>query len=1286
MGIQDIRDGVSSLFVMLNKEKFVLFRIEFLVVLVTLLFLAMFIMDIFRRHIRNIIMKTIFSIFDAVSDSIVLYLLGAMQTANFKNQLFPVWALVLVSFRYNVDFISGYGVHDRHGRRFLEWRNVVRLLGSAFLNLSRGSRFAPALWSLLALQILRSWYRFFSYGLAVRSVWHGRSSEVVTEHMRAGPHTSNWKPEDCNAEKMEGYKYLVHGETNKSIKFSKPRYAISIDNAQKVQQAKHGSATSQEKSSLVTLDRIWGCRRHLLSPENNQGNDPKDLSLAFALSRLLRCRLEDVALPQEFFFINRKLVKTKILEEQNTDRAFRVMELQLGFVNDYFNTRYPIVFWNGLLSLFSNLFLSVVTSGVVCWLAVDIYKVYKPPKNDWAHVVHGYNIDMIITWVFMFFMVFKECWEMSSYLVSDWTRLLLVCRYAQKKQECTRNRRMESTISSFFTSSITTKQWHGLIDQYVFLESYDDRPRFWNLIHTITIGMVPKKEDGTTLADAINVPECVRPAILKKLCANLEKLSTLDAVQQPDNPNRNHEDRSGWILPKVITSLSDGDRRKRYGWACFDLPTCSHVILVWHIATSLCEMKLARGHGVDLSKPGLLGSLLLYFTNFCSSKPYLLDVDEKTKKKKKENEKLPDKLQEMYITANSLSRYCASLLLLKPDLIPDSFHVPKMVLEETVIRARDNILKNCDSLQSRYDQLMKEAEKAIQDADDVIKKEDVVLLGAMLGKELIDQETEEECWEILSGLWADLLVHIAPSWNAEAHKQCLESGGEFITYIWTLLWHCGIEKSKLWPVEDMYGKDAPGAPQDENVQLAQEMQPICAGPREQIEEANMQRSEMQQVDAQEGNGWTEMGQIHENNSRTLEQGEAIRVATSEHDQEMLSTDMVDRNGQGNVVRGMQNGGNRCYFNAVLQSLLALDKLRARMLGPDAPTRYLGQELQKLFIETTDTNGEGDMLIAQDLFLHMCSKSPDFRPGMKEDSNNMLGSLLDVLHNEEPTMVKSLFRGQVIKHVSCKECGHTSVTTEDLDLSLAIPSKKPASIEDCLDLYVAGVIESWHCTDCSLAAGNVSLSQEDAAVNDGRPEQSENKTHRKEESNHPADRQTRTPNQNNGKLPVLDGNENQMEKSHNKQKGEKKIYRAATVRYDISKVAPLLIIQLKRFNYVHPDMPSKLGEHVSFQDTLDITKFMDPGNDEYKYCLAAVIVHDGPMLREGHNFAYVRARQLGGQQQESCGTPLWFCASDESITQVELKQVLECQAYILFYERVEQPKAKSVLENHLPTDD
>jgi len=130
VSLHDIREHVASLFIMLNKKTVILFRIEFLVVLVTLVFFAMFLMDFYRRIIHNSFMRAVFSVFDAVSDSIVVYLLGAMQTAPFKNQLFPVWALVLVNFRYSADYISGYGVPDRRGAKVHRVEERVEAAGS----------------------------------------------------------------------------------------------------------------------------------------------------------------------------------------------------------------------------------------------------------------------------------------------------------------------------------------------------------------------------------------------------------------------------------------------------------------------------------------------------------------------------------------------------------------------------------------------------------------------------------------------------------------------------------------------------------------------------------------------------------------------------------------------------------------------------------------------------------------------------------------------------------------------------------------------------------------------------------------------------------------------------------------------------------------------------------------------------------------------------------------------------------------------------------------------------
>ncbi|KAF7046335.1 hypothetical protein CFC21_055367 [Triticum aestivum] len=807
---EDVRDHVTSLFIMLNKKTVILFRIESLVVLATLLFFAMFLMDFFRRIIHDSFMRAVFSVFDAVSDSIVLYLLGAMQAAPFKNQLFPVWALMLVNFRYSADYISGYGVPDRRGRRFTEWRNVFKLLGSAFLNSTRGSSFTRPLWSVWCLQIVRSGYRLLSHGLALGSVWHGGSSQLVAEHMRARYSDDDPSNSQVDPVTMKGYNYLVYGETRQRLKLKKPQYqyALSDDTLpRKIRPARcccaaREDSTSCPKSSpLITLDKVWeNCPIH--QPHDEQ----KDLPLAFALSRLLRCRFEDVTLQRCVFKINRELVKNIIGGKVGTSDALRIMELQLAFVHDYFNTRYPMVFWSGHISLFITLFLSMLSIVAVCWLAMDIRRVYKPPNGELANLVKGFNVDMIITWAFILLMIAKELWEMVTYLLSDWTSLILVCQYVQRKCQRTidMDTRLDRMLLWFSRAKIIDKRWHGYIDQYFFVQSYDDSPRYWNFVHNLTTGIIPKKDDGAELNSAIKVPEYVKKAVL-------EKLSTMV------------EEGPGSSLPSVIKTLSNNNLRKQLQnyKAYTTQPTSSHIILVWHIATSLCEMELATKHGVNLSNPGCLRSLLTWLTSCCSSKPYLMDFDEKEDDilswfknccSSKSSEKLPDELREPYTVANSLSRYCAYLVVSKPDLIPDSFLVPKIVFRKTVESARDRFLKNCDSLESRYRKLKNKAEKPVKDSE----KEDVLKQGAVLGKELLNLPTDEARWKILAGVWTELLIHIAPTWNAQAHRKCL-SGGEFITHIWALLWHYGIQNSSLWPNEVAIGNNAPAAPQNNGV-------------------------------------------------------------------------------------------------------------------------------------------------------------------------------------------------------------------------------------------------------------------------------------------------------------------------------------------------------------------------------------------------------------------------------------------------------------------------------------
>ncbi|TVU08816.1 hypothetical protein EJB05_42231 [Eragrostis curvula] len=164
------------------------------------------------------------------------------------------------------------------------------------------------------------------------------------------------------------------------------------------------------------------------------------------------------------------------------------------------------------------------------------------------------------------------------------------------------------------------------------------------------------------------------------------------------------------------------------------------------------------------------------------------------------------------------------------------------------------------------------------------------------------------------------------------------------------------------------------------------------------------------------------------------------------------------NCHGNVIKGLPNLGNTCFFNAVMQNLLALDGLRRKMLGPDVPTGPLSMSLKKLFVETSASNDTGGTLSPKNLFSNICSKYPQFRGYQMQDSHELLRCFLDGLRTEEtearkiaddastagvPTIVDFIFGGQLSSTVSSTECSHSSVKHDQfLDLSLPVPSRRP----------------------------------------------------------------------------------------------------------------------------------------------------------------------------------------------------------------------------------------------------
>ncbi|XP_004296763.1 PREDICTED: ubiquitin carboxyl-terminal hydrolase 2 [Fragaria vesca subsp. vesca] len=182
--------------------------------------------------------------------------------------------------------------------------------------------------------------------------------------------------------------------------------------------------------------------------------------------------------------------------------------------------------------------------------------------------------------------------------------------------------------------------------------------------------------------------------------------------------------------------------------------------------------------------------------------------------------------------------------------------------------------------------------------------------------------------------------------------------------------------------------------------------------------------------------------------------------TSEIKSASNTSSLFDGRG-GYVVRGLVNLGNTCFFNSILQNLLAIDRLRCHFLNFEAPAGPLTISLKKLFADTKPEAGLKNVINPRSFFGCICSKAPQFRGYQQQDSHELLRCLLDGLCTEElsmrkrtrpsqngdpsnpvPTFVDAVFGGQISSTVRCVECGHSSTVYESfLDLSLPVPTRK-----------------------------------------------------------------------------------------------------------------------------------------------------------------------------------------------------------------------------------------------------
>ncbi|XP_076888728.1 ubiquitin carboxyl-terminal hydrolase 17-like [Bidens hawaiensis] len=321
--------------------------------------------------------------------------------------------------------------------------------------------------------------------------------------------------------------------------------------------------------------------------------------------------------------------------------------------------------------------------------------------------------------------------------------------------------------------------------------------------------------------------------------------------------------------------------------------------------------------------------------------------------------------------------------------------------------------------------------------------------------------------------------------------------------------------------------------------------------------------------------------------------------------------------------GLQNCGNSCYANAVLQCLLYTPPLTAYLLEGLHSKRCVKRgwcltcELEGLVMQAKYVNSP---LSPVRILSHIENIGSNLGHGKEEDAHEFLRYAIDSLQSicikearaklnsfeEETTLIGLTFGGYFRSKIMCMKCGGKSEQQERMmDLTVEIDGDI-RTLKDALDKFT--------CTE------------------------------------------------------ILDG--------ENKYKCNKcKLYVKAKKKLTLLEAPNVLTIALKRFQ---SGKYGKINKSIHFPEILDMTSYVNGKSDKHPiYRLYGVVVHVDTMndALSGHYVSYVKNIQNR-----------WFKFDDSMVNEVDLQHVLTEGAYMLLYARCSPRAPRSIRSSLTDHDD
>eukprot|EP00267_Zea_mays_P044524 XP_020396721.1 uncharacterized protein LOC103631927 [Zea mays] len=524
-GVVNMTRAMQALSPWLNHPRRTIAQVEGLMLTAAALLLIQLFLGFYRRRCRNSFLSTVLRASSKIMEALIIYTLGTMQSSPIKNSLYPVWAAFLVMASAGTTAVQDYDFCGSFYNKYME--GFVDLIKYGFYVTMFRLLIDPNPYTLKAALGLK---------------WHLKNSRAG----EAEEGTANNSTTRSHPRSMNGYEY--------------------------------GVCYRPCGGGVVTIAQIWDSL--------GISTSLKDLCLSYALfvqliHRRFFCRVHPMAassVTRDHDFVFKKLLPS----ERDFERAFRIVEAELGFCYDFFFTKYYYTFV--ITNLLPVPFLqSLALAKITLILTVGVFAVRNSLVLETPNPIIQVRIsraDYIITLLLLVIALIVELVHAAFYLASDWAQVSLATMYVKRYW-------YEISPSIFGTVIAFLRSWVTFSGQLM-------RNRMKQ--HSVILGQ--RQQDPVEVSDAVKI------AVARSLIS-----------MYSGNPTNDVGETLQW------------QQDHRYSWALQGLSQLE-VMLIWHVATEYCDNSGARPANRRDDDRGAAVHLSRYCAYLIGSVPELLPYHE----------------------------------------------------------------------------------------------------------------------------------------------------------------------------------------------------------------------------------------------------------------------------------------------------------------------------------------------------------------------------------------------------------------------------------------------------------------------------------------------------------------------------------------------------------------------------------------------------------------------------------------------------------------------------------